>query len=95
MDSVITYSVRKRSFVDKAVFWMLLKYLNFKWNLNDVITGLSWMLIGYERDYYDYKTKKLISINGYQYLKHISTDLGEIAFFKVKDSQERTVCERF
>ncbi len=87
--------IKHRSFTSSIIFALKFKYLDFKMTLNQLKTGITWIITGYKGVYYDYTNKKVLELDGYQYLRRVSTDLGEMAFFKQPGKDTNCFCERF
>ena len=87
--------IKNRTLSSAIGFYIKIKYLSVVYSIKQLKTGITWIITGYKGVYYDYTNKKVLELNGYQYLKRISTDLGEIAFFKQPGREGNCICERF
>ena len=89
-----TIIIKKRSLWHRLQFMVLYYYLQAKTTYTHWATGISMLIKNETRWYYDYGSKKVLIMNGLDYLRQIRVDLGEVAYFNLREKNGRVVTTR-
>lgn len=89
MGTIQVFKIKKRPWYERVVYFFIFKYLLAKMSYDVISTGVKMWWGGEPRLYYNYHTKKVMMMSGFDYIKQVRIDLGEVAYFNTKDGVVR------